>query len=232
MFSVERRSIVDIRGPYRAPGDLIHFIFLVVSQPLSNFVLPLKMTEYQFEVSSGSTGTLIKLIRNSDNAQVTQLIANKEVDPIRVASHLQSLTDDQFREFFKQQGNDRPKKESEKAPSKPNKSQVWSLQNKPLKPGECLSYCDGPLLFWIKHEGASYLAFSVPLQGQPSWPVVLAELSEKQVDKVLKKEWTLLATVKQAKRYLFVADYYADIFEVQPMPRIPREWLPADVFLN
>lgn len=177
-------------------------------------------------------GHLITLTRLEDGKEKVFFLAGP-IPRGRLVSHMNSLTDNQCEDFFKEVGDARPKKV--KPPAHKVPAMTWVLdraQRAYAQEEGCLIYYDGLQLFWLHHEGLRYLAMAVPSTDDSKTSLVLTEMSDKQAQKLLEGEWTLLSAVRQGKRWLFVDDYCAAALAVSPLPRVPKEWLPGDVVLE
>lgn len=102
---------------------------------------------------------------------------------------------------------------------------------RPFAPSQAIAFYDGPLIFWLRGEGRTFLATALGEPGLGPWPFLLSEMTATQVEEVTAGRVTLMTAALQCQALYFLPDYGAPTLELTRLSRVPHEWAPGDVFL-
>jgi hypothetical protein len=99
---------------------------------------------------------------------------------------------------------------------------------RPFSGDTVLLYYDGPLLFTIPNEDGSHYLFAGLEPEAGVWPFVVAHLSVEQYKEFYEFRLTVANAFLQSPSYL-VRDYGDEKIILEPLERVPQNWLPGDV---
>jgi hypothetical protein len=96
---------------------------------------------------------------------------------------------------------------------------------------DCLLYHGEPLIMWLRVPGRHLLAIACETEDPNRQPMLVCELTAQQARLFEAREEMLCDVVFGAQRWYDIPDYNAQVIELYPRERLPRDMPDMDGYL-